>query len=117
MIKKLYSVDKNDDGDSDTKAGNAANDEGRENAVETEANVLRAMAERTRLEAKKMDIMLTLAKIDKLEEKISHAEHLEPHERDSDVQTILSDARSMMNKLSIAARHERDSDFGHCHCK
>ncbi|KAL9181291.1 hypothetical protein ACHAXT_010096 [Thalassiosira profunda] len=99
---------KNDDGDSDTKAGNAAN-EGRENAVETEAGVLRAMAERTRLEAKKMDIMLALAKIDKLEEKISHAPHLESHERDSDVQTVLSDARSLMNKLNALQHSTNDT--------
>ena len=63
--------------------------------VESEAALLRATAEKMRLEARKMDLALTLSKIDKLEKKLSGIRN-HPDWRSN----ILSETQSLIQKLN-----------------
>ena len=65
----------------------------------SETDKLQALAKKTRLEAQKMDLTLTLSKIEKLERKIStiNGEEASHHDMRSD---ILSETQSLMRKLN-----------------
>ncbi|KAL7543542.1 hypothetical protein ACHAXR_012847 [Thalassiosira sp. AJA248-18] len=62
--------------------------------VDSEAAVMRALAEKMRLEAEKMDISLTLAKIDKLEKKIQIGGK-------DETSNLITDAQLLMKKIQI----------------
>ncbi len=69
-------------------------------ASESETDKLQALAKKTRLEAQKMDLTLTLSKIEKLEKKISsiNGEQASKH---SDMRSdILTETQSLMRKLN-----------------
>lgn len=70
-----------------------------EKAPDSETDKLQALAKKTRLEAQKMDLTLTLSKIEKLERKFStiNGEQASQYDMRSD---ILSDAQSLMRKLN-----------------
>ena len=71
--------------------------------VDSEADVLRALAKKTRLEAERMDILLTLEKIDKLEENLSGKD---------DHSILLGDIQLLMQKINAPQQlHANDKSI------
>lgn len=79
--------------------------------VDSEADVLRALAKKTRLEAERMDILLTLDKIDKLEENLSGKDDhsILQQDRQND---LLRDIQLLMQKINAPQQlHANDKSI------
>lgn len=79
-------------------------------ASESETDKLQALAKKTRLEAQKMDLTLTLSKIEKLEKKISSING-EQSGKHSDLRSdILTETQSLVRKLNPPQIIEKKPD-------
>jgi hypothetical protein len=71
-----------------------------EKAPDSETDKLQALAKKTRLEAQKMDLTLTLSKIEKLERKLSSINGEQASEH-SEIRTdIITESQSLMRKIN-----------------
>mmetsp|Transcript_5299 Transcript_5299/g.12023 ORF Transcript_5299/g.12023 Transcript_5299/m.12023 type:complete len:724 (-) Transcript_5299:370-2541(-) len=74
-----------------------------EKSVDSEAALLRALAGKTRLEAEKMELSLTLAKIEKLEDKISETKERSNLLRDTQIlMTKMNPPKVKINEVTLA---------------